>query len=227
MDGNSWSFITTVALKNAWAGVVVFIPKLIVAIIVFLAGWLISEAVAKIIAGILEKISFDKIFQRSGWKDALEKAEIKVRPSEFIGTIVKWVLLIVFLLIFVEILGFTQFAIFLRQVIGWLPNLIIVAAIFVVAIIIADILEKVISASVRGIGIKYAQFLGAIVRWAIYIFAAFAILIQLGIASTIINTLITGLVAMLAIAFGLAFGLGGKDAAGDMIREIRNKLSEK
>jgi len=227
MDGSSWSIITTIALKNSWAGVVEFVPKFVIGLVVFIIGWLIAAGIGRLIAEILERISFDKIFMRSGWKDALEKAEIKVRPSEFIGAIIKWVLVIVFLMIFVEILGFAEFAIFLREVIGWLPNIVIAAAIFVVSVIIADILEKVINASVREIGIKYAEFLGALVRWAIYIFAGFAILIQLGVAPSIINTLITGFVGMLALAFGLAFGLGGKDAAGDLIRHARNKLSEK
>ena len=226
MDPNSWSTITTLAFKDAWLGVVAFVPRLVIGLLVFIIGWLISAAIGRIVAGILEKVSFDKIFQKSGWKDALEKADIKVRPSEFIGAIVKWVLVIVFLMIFVEVLGFSQFAFFLGEVIAWLPNIVIAAAIFVASVIIADILEKVINASVREIGVKYAEFLGALVRWAIYFFAAFAILIQLGVAPSIINTLIMGFVGMFALAFGLAFGLGGRDAAADLIKSVKNKLSE-
>jgi hypothetical protein len=227
MDGTSVSTITSMALQNAWMGLVEFVPKLVIGLLIFVIGWLISAVIGRFVAGILERMSFDRIFQQRGWKDALEKADIKVRPSEFIGAIIKWILVIVFLLIFVEILGFSEFAVFLREVIGWLPNIVIAAAIFVVSVIIADILEKVINASVREIGIRYAQFLGAIVRWAIYIFSGFAILIQLGVAPSIINTLITGFVGMLALAFGLAFGLGGKDAAADLIRSAKNRLSEK
>lgn len=227
MDGSSWSSITTIALKNAWVGVVEFVPKLVIGLIVFIIGWLIASGIGRLVAAVLEKIGFDRIFQRSGWKSALDKAEIRVRPSEFIGAIIKWVIVIVVLLIFVEILGFNEFAIVLRDVINWLPNLVIAAAIFVVAVIIADILEKVINASVRGMGVRYAEFLGAAVRWAIYVFATFAILIQLGVAPSIINTLIMGIVGMFALAFGLAFGLGGRDAAADLIRMARNKLSEK
>jgi len=47
-----------------------------------------------------------------------------------------------FLQIFVQILGLGAFADFLDKVLNWLPNLIVAAAIFVVAIIVADILEK-------------------------------------------------------------------------------------
>ncbi|HOX30624.1 MAG TPA: hypothetical protein P5080_05885 [Candidatus Paceibacterota bacterium] len=226
MDANNWSVITTEALKNSWVGMVEFFPKLVIGLLIFVIGWLISSGVGKVVAAALDKIGFDRIFIKGGWKSALEKADIKVHPSEFLGAIVKWILVIVFLLIFVEILGFSQFALFLKEVIAWLPNIVIAAAIFVVSVIIADILEKIINASVREIGVKHAEFIGSMVRWSIYVFAAFAIFIQLGVAPSIINTLIMGIVGMFALAFGLAFGLGGKEAAADLIKSVRNKLSE-
>ncbi len=222
-----WSNITLQALQNMWQGTLLFLPKLVVGIIVFGIGWIIASALGKIIARILKQIKFDAIFQKSGWKSALESAEIKVNPSEFFGAIVKWIFVIVFLQIFVEILGLNAFAVFLTSVLAWLPNVIVAAAIFVVSIIVADILEKIIKASVRKLEIKYSNLLGAIVRAAIYTFAVLAILLQLGVAQAIISTLITGFVATFALAFGLAFGLGGKDAAAEAIRGLRDKLSDK
>jgi hypothetical protein len=224
---SEWSNITLMALQNVWQGTLEFLPKLVIGLLVFGIGWMIASGVGKIIARILKQITLDALFQKSGWKSALEAAEIRVNPSEFLGAIVKWVLVIVFLQIFVEILGLGAFAVFLTSVLEWLPNVIVAAAIFVVAIIVADILEKIIKASVSRLEIKYSNLLGAIVRTAIYTFAVMAILLQLDVAESIINTMITGFVGMFALAFGLAFGLGGKDAAADAIRSIKNKLAEK
>lgn len=222
-----WGLVTLQALQNAWQGFLSFIPILLGAIIVFIIGWFIALGVGRLVAEILNRLRFNKIFEKTGWREALEKAELKVNPSEFIGAIFKWILIIVFLLIAVEILGFVQFAVFLKSVLSWLPNLIVAIAIFVVAVIIADILEKIVRATVKKIEIKYVEFLGALVKWAIYIFAALAILLQLGVASTIINTLVVGFVGMIALSFGLAFGLGGKDAAAKLIDDLKEKLSEK
>lgn len=222
-----WSAITVQAFSNVWQGTVEFLPKLVIGLIVFILGWLVSSWIGKIIARILRQISFDKIFERSGWRQALEGADIKVSPSEFVGAIIKWILVIVFLMVFALILGFNEFAQFLTGVIAWLPNVVIAAAIFVVAIIVADILEKIIKSSVRKLEIKYTEVLGAIVKGAIYIFATFAILAQLNVASEIINTMVTGFVGMFALAFGLAFGLGGKDTAADILHGLKNKLTEK
>jgi len=221
-----WTAITIQALQNAWQGFLNFIPNLIGAIIVFIIGYFIALGIGKIVAGILTRLRFNKIFEITGWRGALEKAELRVNPSEFVGAIFKWILVIVFLLIAVEILGLSQFAGVLNKLISWLPNLIVAILIFVVAVIVADILDKIIRASVQKIGVKYVGILGGMVRWAIYIFAGLVILVQLGVAQALINTLITAVFGMIALAFGLAFGLGGKDVAAKIIEDLRRKISE-
>ena len=221
-----WTTVTIQALQKVWQGFLSFIPNLIGAIIVFIIGYFIALGIGKLMTGILTRLRFNKIFERAGWKEALEKAELRVNPSEFVGAIFKWILVIVFLLIVVEILGFSQFAGVLNKLISWLPNLIVAILIFVVAVIVADILDKIIRASVQKIGVKYVGILGGMVRWAIYIFAGLAILVQLGVAQALINTLITAVFGMIALAFGLAFGLGGKDVAAKIIEDLRRKISE-
>jgi len=222
-----WSIITLEALQGAWRGFLMFLPRLIGAIVVLIIGWFLAMGLGKLIAEILKQLKFNKIFERAGWREDLKKAELKVNPSEFIGAICKWILIIVFLLASVEILGFVQFADFLKRVVIWLPNLIVASAIFVVTVILTDILEKVIKASVKRLGVDYAGFLGVAIRWSIYIFAGLAILLQLGVTPTIIDTLIKGFVGMIALALGLSFGLGGKEAASKFIADIKQKISER
>ena len=204
-----------------------FVPNLLAAIIVFVIGWLIASGVGKLVAGILSRLKFNRLFGGAGWQDAMQKADLKVDPSGFIGSIVKWVLVIVFLLAAVEIVGLTEFAGFLRGVVAWLPNLLVAAAIFVVAVILADFFEKIVKASVRKLEIENVNLIGAVIRWSIYVFAALAILLQLGITTTIIESIVVGIIATLTIAVGLAFGLGGKDAASKAIEEIKEKITER
>jgi hypothetical protein len=225
MAVQNWSTITLNALMTTWEGFVLFLPKLVGSLIVFVIGWFLSVGFAKLISEILKRLQFDKIFERAGWKEALRKADVKVSPSEFLGAICKWTLVIVFLLASVEILGFVQFANFISDVIAWLPNLLVAIIIFIVAIIVADIVEKLIRASVKKMDIGYAGFLGSVVRFSIYTFAILAMLLQLGITPTIIDTLIKGFVGTVSISLGLAFGLGGKEAAAELIESLKKKLS--
>jgi MFS family permease len=222
-----WTDITLLALKNAWESIILFLPELLGAIIVFVIGWIIAIWIGRLVAAVLSKVMFDKLFDSAGWKEALQRAEIKVTPSEFIGAICKWILIIIFLVVAADILGWVAFAALLAKLLAWVPNLIVSIAIFIVAVVVADILEKMTRASTKKIGVSLNNFVGTAVKWAIYVFAAFAVLLQLGIAPAIVNTLVMGFVGTLALAFGLAFGLGGKETAGRLIEETRKKISDK
>ena len=219
-----WYAVTVNALFDLWDSFLKFIPALAGALIVFIVGWLISAGVGRLIADILKRARFNQIFERGTWKSALEKAELNVDPAGFIGAIVKWVLVIVFLLAAVEILGLTQFAIFLQSVLAYLPNVIVAALIFAVAVIIADITEKILRAAAESAQFSHGGVIGAIVKWSIWIFAIIAILTQLGVATDLLQTLFTGLVALIVIAGGIAFGLGGKDTAAGLLQDAVRKL---
>ena len=219
-----WYSVTINALQNLWQGFVEFIPALVGAIIVFVIGWFISVGIGRLIAEILKKIRFNQIFEKGNWDEALAKADIKVDVSAFIGAIIKWVLVIVFLMAAVEILGLTEFAGFLGNILGYLPNVVVAAFILVVTVIITDILEKVVRATVESIKMGYGQIVAAVIRWSIWIFAILAILIQLKVAPSLIQTLFTGLIAVIVIAAGLAFGFGGKEIAADVLKDLYKKL---
>lgn len=220
-----WIDIAKLEVQKLYQGFLGFVPKLIGALIVFGIGWIIAIAVGKVIAEILRKVKFNRVFEKGSWKPALEKAEIKIDVSGFIGAIFKWILIIVSLVAAARIFGFVQLSDFLTSVLGYLPNVIVAVLIFVVAVIIADILEKVVRTAVEGVKVGYGQLVGAIVRWSIWIFAILAILSELEIEAAdwildLMKIVIVGLVAGLAIAFGL----GGKEVAAELLQNLKRKL---
>lgn len=219
-----WYSITINALLDLWQGFLGFIPSLIGAIVVFIIGWFIALAVGRLVAEILSRLKFNELFKKTDWQRAFQKAELTVNPSEFLGAIVKWILVIVFLLAAVEILGFTQFTVFLGTIVNYLPNVFIAALIFVIAVIVADIVQKIVVAGVEKMKVGYSNFIGVIVKWSIWIFAVLAILYQLGVVRPMVQTLFAGLVALFVISFGLAFGLGGKDVAAEFLQDWKRKL---
>lgn len=221
-----WTEITINTLQNIWQNFLNFIPLLIVAIIVFVIGWFIALGVGKLVTEVLKRIKFNQLFEKEAWRSVLERAEIKIDASAFIGAIVRWILVILFLLIAVEILGLVEFTEFLRSVLAYLPNVIVAALIFVVTVILVDIVEKIVRVSVESIKVGYGHLVSVIVKWSIWIFAVLAILHQLGIARPFMETLFTGLVGMLVIAFGLAFGLGGKETAAEILESLKRKLKK-
>ncbi len=213
-------------LEGIWESFLAFLPSLVGALLVFIIGWFFAVGVGKLVAGVLTKLKFNSFFESESWVEAMKKADMELDISQFIGAIVKWILIIIVLWLSVDILGFSQFAELMEEIVGYLPNVIVAALIFVVAVMVADFLSKIMIATTEKADFVHTGLAGAIVKWAIWFFAIFAILIQLGIASELLETLFEGLVYMVAIAGGLAFGLGGKDAAKDMISKMKKSLKD-
>ena len=219
-----WYTIIVIAFQNLWQGFLNFIPALLGAIVVFIIGWFISIGIGKLVTKILDLFKINQLFARGQVDEALEKAGIKANVTGFIGSIVKWILVLVFLVVATDILGLSQFAEFLNRVLAYLPNVVIATLIFVATVIIIEIVEKVLVASLHKLSPTSSHLVRAVVRWTIWIFAILAILLQLGIVISLVQTIITGFIAMLVISAGIAFGLGGKDVATEILQDLKRKL---
>jgi small-conductance mechanosensitive channel len=211
------------SFQQMWASVFSVLPSIVGAIILFVIGMVVATALGKAVEHILRALRIDHILSQLEAEKMLEKAGFKIRGSAFIGGLVKWFVVIVFLLACANVLGLTQVSEFLRDVLLYLPNVAIAAFILVVATILADVAERIVRASVDSAGYRGAL-VGFVVRWSIWVFSFIAVLLQLGVAITLIQTLLTGMVAALALAFGLSFGLGGKDVAADILHRMKDEI---
>ena len=223
-----WAVVFTTAFQDMWAGIVDFVPRLVVALIIFIIGWVLGVALGRVIAQIFRAVKLDNLLRSIGTEELLSRAGFRLDSGAFLGGLVKWFVIVIFLIASIDVLGLTQVNIFLRDVVlGYLPNVIVAALILIVAAVVAEATQKIVVGSAKAANIGSAHFMGGIARWAIWIFAILAALAQLGIAGAFAQTLFTGLVAMLALAAGLAFGLGGKEAAARFIERLRGDISGK
>ncbi|MDP2676122.1 MAG: hypothetical protein Q8O83_00330 [bacterium] len=213
------------SFQNLWTGVVEFIPKFIVAFIIFVLGWLIAVSLGKIVAQIFAMLKVNKIFENLGFEEPITRAGFKLDVGGFIGGLVKWFFIIVFLIAAVDVLGLDQINLFLRDVVSYLPNVIVAAFILVIAAVVADAMRRIVVGSARAAHLPSADLLGGISKWSIWIFAFLAAMYQLGIAGPFVQTLFTGFIAALSIALGLSFGLGGKETASRFLAKLGSDIS--
>jgi len=224
----TWASVFNDSLLNLWYGFMNFVPSLLGALIIFIIGWIIGSIVGKAIAQLLSAVKLDKLFESAGAEDLMSRAGLKLNASGFIGGIVKWFIVVVFLMASLQIIGLTQVNAFLSEaVLFYLPKVIIAAFVLIIATVIADAMRKLVQASAKAANISSANMLGSIARYAILIFAITIALSELGIATYFMQVLFMGLIVMLAIAGGLAFGLGGKEAAARAIEHISKDMSSK
>lgn len=222
----TWGDVIVASLQTTWAQVAAFIPLLVGAVLVFIIGWIVAIAVGKVVEQIVRALRVDSLLEKLEAHHALDRAGIKLNSGAFLGGLVQWFLIVVFLLASLNILGLNQVSEFLRGVLNYIPQVVVAALILIIAALVAETVERTVRASVESAGMK-GGVVGVVARWSIWVFAIVAALLQLGIAEVLIQTMVTGLIAMLAIAGGLAFGLGGKDIAGDMLAKVRRELSNR
>lgn len=219
---NTWSDVLTQSFQSLWVNVISYLPAIFVAIIIFLAGWVTGAVLGEWISKIIKAIRLDRFLSQVGINEVVEKAGHRLDSGAFLGALVKWFVILAFLIASVDVLGLTQVNIFLQQVISYVPSIIVAALILIIGAFFADFLSRLVMASANASGVKSSKMIGTITHWAIWIFALMAALSQLGIASFLFQTLWTGVVAALALAFGLALGLGGRDAAARAIDRMTN-----
>lgn len=222
----SASDIVQSSLLTLWAGVAGFIPRLIAALIVFIAGWIIAVLLGKVAFHIIRVIRLDNALTRVGFRQAWERSGFRLNSPMFFYELIKWFFVIVFLMAATNILGLDQVSQFLAMVVLYVPNVIVAAFILLIGILVAKFLENAVRASVRTAGLASANFLGTLTRWAIFIFSFLIALAQLEVAADVIRICIIGLVAAFSIAIGLAFGLGGAKHADGLIGDLRRKMED-
>ncbi len=219
----TWGDVIVVSLQEAWTSVISFLPLLIGSLVVFIVGWFVAVSLGKLVEEIIKALRLDHLLHKLEMEKVVERAGWKLNSAAFVGGLVKWFLVIVFLLASVNILGLTQVSDFLRQVLLYIPNVVVAALILVIAGLVAHTVEVAVRGSVEAAGYK-GSLVGVVARWAIWTFAFVAALLQLGIAREVILTLVTGIVYGTALALALAFGMGGKDAAASFIEKLKSEL---
>ena len=191
------------ALTNALTTVATFIPKLVLFLVILVVGLLIAKALSKAANAILERVGFDRAVERGGVKKAL--AQSKYDASDIVGKLIYYALVLFVLQLAFGVFGANPISDLLRQVIAFLPSVIVAIIIIVVAAAIAKAVHELISNTLGGL--SYGKTLATIASAFIIGLGVIAALNQVGVATTVTTPV---LVAVLATIAGiLIVGVGG------------------
>lgn len=207
-------------LNRSIASIFNFIPLFISGLIILLIGIITSTFLKNIVIKGLLLVNFRGFLKKYGVPESKETADW----STMIAEIVRWFVIIVFLIPTAQIWGLGKFVDVLNNLLLFLPNVFVAVLMLLVGFVVSKLVYDLLLASVRGLSSDSAKSIAMIGRWAVLIFVFLIVLNQLGIASELIQILFSGIVAMVALAGGLAFGLGGKEVAREIIEELRKKL---
>ncbi|OGI81976.1 hypothetical protein A3I95_02360 [Candidatus Nomurabacteria bacterium RIFCSPLOWO2_02_FULL_44_12] len=224
----AWGDVFNQSLQNLWWSFIQFTPKLIVAVVLFIIGWVLGNLIARAFEQVIAALKIDKLFQSIGADNLFRKAGMNLNTGYFVGQLAKWFVIIVFLLPSLDLVGLNSIKDFLQNdVLGYLPKVIIAAFILIIATIVSEALSRTVVAGSKSMGLSSANLLGTVAKYAVWTFAFIIALGQLGVADYYMGVLFTGIIFMVALGGALAFGLGGKDTAARFLAKVGEEMSHR
>ena len=224
---STWGDVFNQSLQGLWWSFIQFAPKLIVAIVFFVIGWFLGALIAKAIEQVFSSLKIDSLFKSVGAENFFRKAGVNLNTGYFVGQLVKWFVIVVFLLPSLNLVGLSDVSVFLTEaVLGFLPQVIIAAFVLIIAAVLSEGLSRTVLATAKAMDLAAAHTLATVAKYAVWIFAIIIALGKLGLGDYM-SILFSGIVAMLALGSAIAFGLGGKDAAARMIAKVGEEASHR
>ena len=205
------------AFSNMVANAIDYVPRLITALIILLAGWLLAKFVATVVQRLGEKVRLEDLLLRTGIKAGLEKAQINRSGTQLLGLLLYWIIFLNFILIALESMGLDAAVTPLRSLIAFLPRLLAALATLTAGVLLAQFLGKAAQAAMSSMGVEFHQEVGQGVNVLLIIMIVIVVLEQLGINASIMTNIFTNVITLAVAGLALAFGLGGRDVARSVL----------
>ncbi len=195
-----------------------FFPKLLVAAIILVAGWLLAKLARVGLAKGLKLVNFNVLAERAGMDDFLKQGDIKTDTVGILALLTYWLVILLALMMAFNSLGLTYVTDLVGRVVLFVPKVIVAVLILAVGAYFARFVSRIVSTYAKNVGVEDADLLGRIAMYAIMVFVALIALDQVNIGGDIVRQTFLIVLSGLVLALALAFGLGGQKWAGEMMQ---------
>ena len=221
-----FSSATMTSLAGAMALFFTAIPRLFAFVLILLIGWFVATLLEKLVRGFLHTVKFDALAERAGFAGFVQKMGVKTDSSGFIALVAKWFVRLMVMVVAFDALGLPAVSDVLRQLLLWLPNLLVAMVVLVIGGLLANGASSLVRAAAAEAGFDNPERLAKVASVAIWAFAIIIAVNQIGIAATLVNTLFMSVIGAVAVAFAIAFGLGGRETAAEIVKKWYAKSQE-
>lgn len=206
----------SVPANNIVKSIFDMIPYVLGAIVIIAVGVFISNLVAKLLGSLLAGVGTDKLIEKM-----TGTAPKKVVLSKLISSIVKYVLIVIFIVQGINVLQLPVLTEVGASIIGYMPAVISAVIIVAIGLFAANTAETALVKK-----FPEAKASALVAKIAIYVLTAFLCLSQLNVANVIVETTFILLIAALCIAFAVAFGVGGRKFAETTLDKLEKKIDD-
>jgi flagellar biosynthesis protein FliQ len=194
-----------------------FLPRLGLAVLVLIAGWILAKMARFAIARGLRAINFHILTERAGIDGFLRDGGIQADTTEILALLTYWLVILAALVIGFNGLGLTYITDLLGRVLLFVPKVMVALLILAFGAYFARFIGNAICAYFRNVHLQDAELLGRLAQYAILTFVVLIALDQVNVGGDIVRQTFLIVLAGIVFALALAFGLGGKDWAAEML----------
>ncbi|MEZ4796267.1 MAG: mechanosensitive ion channel [Flavobacteriaceae bacterium] len=188
------------------------------ALLVLLFGWLFIKLILMVLKKSLKLLKVDDLGQKINDIEIFEGKKLKINLTKIILKFVKWALLLMLIIVISEMLGMTIVSEEIGKLIGYLPQLLSAAAIFVIGLFIANFVKKSIHSFFKSFELSGGKIISQLVFFILLTIISITALNQAGVNTDIITNNVTMIFAAFLGAFALALGLGSRDVIADLLK---------
>jgi hypothetical protein len=200
-----------------------FLPRVLLAVLILLAGWLIAKLVRFAIVKTLRAINFNVVTEKAGVDAFLRQGGGDLDTIGVFGTLFYWLVILAALMVAFNSLGLAYVTDLLGRIVLFVPKVLVAVVVLVFGTYFARFVAAALTTYLRNIGASEADVVGRLALYAIMAFVVLIALDQLGLGEILRQTFLI-VVAAVAFALALAFGLGGQKRASELIeRWSRNR----
>ncbi len=193
------------------------LPKLVLAIVILLVGWLLAKLLRLAVSRGLRAINFHILTERAGVDGFLRQGGIGTDTGGVLVLLLYWLVILAALMIAFNSLGLTNVTEVVGRVALFIPDVILAVLILAFGGYFARFVERTITAYGKNVGVADAELLGQLARYAILVFVELIALEKVHVATELVHQSFLILLAGVVLAAALAFGLGGQQWAARML----------
>lgn len=194
-----------------------FMPRLALALLVLVFGWLLAKAFRIGVVKALRALNFHVLTERAGIDNFLEQGGTNKDTTELFGWMAYLMVILASLIVAFNGLGLTQVTDLLSRVLLFVPRLLVALLVVVFGSYFARFAGNAVQSYCRGAEISDGQLLGRLMQYGVMVFVVLLAVDHLNIGGGLIQRTFLILLAGVVVALALAFGIGGRDRAAALI----------
>lgn len=200
------------AISDAVNDLVSFIPKLVLFLVILVAGTFVAKWIRRIVVALLKKVSFDSYIDKAGIGAHLERAGF-ADSGRFVAQLLYYLIMVLVLKLSLSSFGENAISTALDDLVAFIPKIIVACAIIIITGLVANAVGGMLRPGLSSVAA--GDTVARIAVAAIWVIGVFAAIDQIEFAEDIVDTLFTAVVGSLSMILVIKFGVGGIWAARD------------